>query len=172
MPRLQLLLYSLTLMICSASHAAFKIKPGLWEVQTSTLVDGKNVNSSQTLNESLQKMSPAQRKQMEKMMSGKGMNFTENGVRVCHTETSMDENLIKDPQNNCEIKDRKNLADGIKFDIHCKNGKGTAEYRRTSDTAYKGFNEFQTSNGKSRTDFTGKFVSADCGAVKPLQQVQ
>ena len=172
MPRPQVLLFSVTLIICSVSHAAFKLKPGLWEVQTSTSVDGKNVNASQKMGEMMKGMAPAQRKQMEKMMGAKGVQLTENGVKVCHSEASMDENQINDPQNNCEIKDRKNLADGIKFDIHCKNGNGTAEYHRTSDTSYKGFNEFQTAKGKSRTNFTGKFVSADCGDVKPLQQVK
>ena len=172
MPRLQFLLFSLTLIVCSVSHAAFKIKPGLWEVQTATSVNGKTINASQKMNETLKAMSPVQRKQMEKMMGAKGINFSENGVKVCHSEASMDENLIKDPQHNCEIKDRKNLADGIKFDIHCKNGSGKAEYHRTSDTSYKGFNEFQTEKGKSRTEFTGKFVSKDCGDVKPLQMVK
>lgn len=154
------------------ANAAFKIKPGLWELRTTTAVKGKSISTSGQLSKTMKNLSPSQRKQMEKMMGAKGVSLGENGVKLCHSEATMDENLIKDPQHNCEVKDRKNLADGIKFDIHCKNGSGTAEYHKTSDTSYKGFNEFQSEKGKSRTEFTGKFLSTNCGDVKPLQLVK
>lgn len=168
MRSLNSIIFGITISTTSLAQAAFQLKPGLWEVQTTTSVNGKQINAGQKLNESMQKMSPAQRKQMEKMMGSKGLNFGENGVRVCHAKSTIAEKLIQDPKSDCQIKDKKELADGIKFNIQCKNGNGTAEYHRTSDTSYKGFNEFQTPEGKSRTEFTGKFLASDCGDVKPL----
>lgn len=166
------LIFGLTILVSAMAHSAFQLKPGLWEVQTTTSVDGKQINAGQKMNEAMQKMSPAQRKQMEKMMGSKGVGFGENGVKVCHATATVEDSIVNDPKNNCEIKDKKELSDGVKFNIQCKNGSGTAEYHRVSDTSYKGFNEFQTEKGSSRTEFTGKFVSSDCGNVKPLQKVK
>lgn len=155
------------------SQAAFKLKPGLWEVETTTSVNGKTHDSQGQMQEMMKKMTPAQRAQMEKMMGSKGMAFGDKGMKVCHTEKSMsDEALVHDPKNKCKITDKKDLADGVQFNIECDKGSGTAEYHRTSDTAYSGWNEFTTAKGKSRMEFKGKFLSSNCGNVKPLTEVK
>lgn len=164
-----LIIFFISLQVSSISYAAFKIKPGLWEIQSKTSVNGQPVDAAKQMNQALQKMSPAQRQQMESMMGAKGINFGDKGIKVCHTnKVSTEQNLIQKDKSNCKITDKKELSDGIKFNIKCETGSGAAEYHWTSENSYKGWNEFQTKQGKSRTEFSGQFLSADCGSVKPM----
>ncbi|MCM2353772.1 MAG: DUF3617 domain-containing protein [Pseudobdellovibrio sp.] len=168
--------YLITLAIATfalQSQAAFKLKPGLWEVETTTSVNGKTHDSQGQMQEMMKKMTPEQRAQMEKMMGSKGMGFGDKGMKVCHTEKSMsDEALVHDPKSKCKITDKKDLTDGVRFNVQCDKGSGSAEYHRTSDSAYTGWNEFQTAKGKSRMEFKGKFISNNCGNVKPLTEAK
>ena len=153
------------------TQAAFKLQPGLWEVQTKTNINGKSGDHMAKMQEAMKKLSPEQRAQMEKMMGSKGMGFGDKGMKVCHNEiTSSPENMAGDKKSRCTITDKKELADGIRFNFKCDNGSGTAEYHAPSATNYNGWNEIKTTKGQSRIEFTGKFVSKDCGNIKPLQE--
>lgn len=154
------------------AHAAFKLQPGLWEIQTKTNINGKSGDHMAKMQEAMKKLSPEQRAQMEKMMGSKGMGFGDKGMKVCHNEiTSSPENMAGDAKSKCTITDKKDLATGIKFTYKCDNGSGTAEYHTTSATDYNGWNDIKTNKGQSRIEFTGKFLSKDCGNIKPLQAV-
>lgn len=168
----RLIIFFISLQVSSIAYAAFKIKPGLWEIQSKTSVNGQSVDAGKQMNQALKKMSPAQRQQMENMMGAKGINFGDKGIKVCHSEEASTEKNLIQKDDNCKITDKKELSDGIKFNIKCETGSGSAEYHLTSENSYKGWNEFQTKQGKSRTEFLGQFLSADCGAVKPLQMVK
>lgn len=167
-----ILALSLTFLSIQA-QAAFKIKPGLWEIETKTQVNGQTHDMNAKMQEAMKNMKPAQRAQMEKMMGSKGMGFGDKGMKVCHTEKTMsDEALVQDPKNKCKITDKKDLADGVRFNVKCDNGTGTAEYRATSDTTYSGWNEFETAKGKSKIEFKGKFLASNCGNIKPLNEAK
>lgn len=166
--------YLITLVIATfalQAQAAFKLKPGLWEVETKTQINGQNQDMQAKMQEAMKKMSPEQRAQMEKMMGSKGMGFGDKGMKVCHTDKTSDEALMQDKKSNCKITDKKELADGVRFNVKCDKGNGTAEYHATSDNSYTGWNEFETAKGKSRIEFNGKFISSNCGNIKPLNEV-
>ncbi|AZZ36128.1 hypothetical protein CIK05_04745 [Bdellovibrio sp. qaytius] len=155
------------------AHAAFKIKPGLWEIETKINNKGQSEDMGAKMQEAMKKMKPEQRAQMEKMMGSHGMGFGEKGMKVCHTDkTSTAESMVQNPKNKCTVTDKEDLADGVKFKIKCEKGNGAAEYHMTSDTSYSGWNEFETAHGKNKMEFKGKFLSADCGNVKPFSEVK
>lgn len=163
---------SLTLFAIQA-NAAFKIKPGLWEIETKSQINGQSHDMNAKMQEAMKKMKPEQRAQMEKMMGSKGMGFGDKGMKVCYTEKALsDEGLVQDPKNKCKITDKKDLADGIRFNVKCDNGTGTAEYHATSDSRYSGWNEFETAKGKSKIEFKGKFLASNCGNIKPLNEAK
>lgn len=169
---MKLLTAILAIALASTAQAAFKLKPGLWEVESKTSVNGKAADHMAKMQEAMKKMTPEQRAQMEKMMGSKGIGFGDKGMKVCHNErTASPEGLVQDPKSKCTITDKKDLADGIRFNIKCDKGTGIAEYHATSDSSYSGWNEFETAKGKSRIEFTGKFLSKDCGSIKPLREV-
>lgn len=154
------------------ANAAFKIKPGLWEIETKTQMAGQgSQDMSAKMQEAMKKMNPAQRAQMEKMMGQHGVGFGDKGMKVCHSEKTSPETLIQEKNSNCSITDKEDLSDGIKFKFKCEKGSGAAEYRMTSDTTYTGWNEMETARGKNKIEFKGKFLSANCGNIKPLQDV-
>ena len=166
-------LLALTITVLSINaNAAFKIKPGLWEIETKSSVGGQSADMNAKMQEAMKKMSPAQKAQMEKMMGQHGMGFGEKGMKVCHTDKTMSaESLVQDKKSNCTITDKQDLADGIKFNIKCDKGSGMAEYHAPNDSSYSGFNEFETARGKNKIEFKGKFLSANCGNIKPLNEV-
>lgn len=167
--------YFLALTITALSihaNAAFKIKPGLWEVETKSPNGGLGTDMSAKMQQAMKNMSPAQKLEMEKMMGQHGMGFGDKGMKVCHTDKTMSvEALVQDKKSNCTILNKQELSDGIKFDIKCDKGTGTAEYHAKDDSSYTGFNEFVTARGKNRIEFIGKFLSANCGNIKPLNEV-
>ena len=167
-------LITFTVLLLSVQvQAAFKIKPGLWEIETQSKLAGKesqDVNAQ--MQEAMKKMNPAQRAQMEKMMGSHGMGFGNKGMKICHTDKTMSaESMVQDKKDNCTITDKQEFSDGVKFNIKCDKGNGSAEYRATSDSSYTGWNEFETAKGKNKIEFKGKFLSANCGNIKPINEV-
>lgn len=155
------------------AQAAFKIKPGLWEIETKSQLNGaQSQDMTAKMQEAMKKMTPTQRAHMERMMGSHGMGFGDKGMKVCHTDKTMSaEALVQDKKSNCTVTDKQDLSDGVKFNIKCAKGSGSAEYHSTSDTSYSGWNEFETPRGKNKIEFKGKYLSADCGNVKPLNEV-
>jgi hypothetical protein len=129
------------LLFAPKSYAAFKLKPGLWEVQT-------------------------------KPKTKLPMKSANNGMMVCYSEKSFtDEYLTANPKGNrkCTMTEKKDLSDGVQFYVKCDKGtKSVSEYRSGSENTYTGWNEIENANGKERIEFSGKFVSENCGDLKPL----
>lgn len=171
---MKLLTLLLPLALAIPAQAAFQLKAGLWEVESKNSMNGKSVDPQAQLKEMMKSMPAAQRTQMEKMLASKGVGMgSGKGMRICHTDKTMsDESLVSSKEDDCKIKNKKELSDGMRFDIDCKRGSGTAEYHRIDDSNYSGWNEFQTKEGKMRMDFKGKYISKDCGSVKPITQAK
>lgn len=131
----------LTLMLLTPqTHAAFKLKPGLWEVKTK-----------------------------HPKLPLKSAN---NGMMVCYSDKSFTDEYLtaKNPgKSKCTMTEKKDLSDGVQFFVKCDKGtKSISEYRSPNENSYTGFNEIETTNGKHRIEFSGKFVSENCGDLKPL----
>nr|AEP84397.1 hypothetical protein [bacterium enrichment culture clone g13] len=140
----------------------------------------------------LANMPPEQRKQMEAMMAQSGMKVTDDGVsfnnnqveisptgtnaKVCVTQAQIDRGELPDDVKGCESALKKISATQFKSTHVCSgeySGTGESEVTFHSPKHYTGTGKMnQVMNGEKRTmAFTmeGKWLSSDCGDVKPAQ---
>jgi hypothetical protein len=140
----------------------------------------------------LANMSPEQRKQMEAMMAQSGMKLTDDGVsfnnnqveisptgtiaKLCVTQAQIDRGELPDDVQGCESVLKQISATQFKSTHVCSgkySGTGESEVTFQSPKHYTGAGTMnQVTNGVKRTmAFTmeGKWLSSDCGDVKPAQ---
>jgi hypothetical protein len=150
--------------------AAGSMKPGLWEV---------TLQSSAMKN--IPKISPEQVEQMRKM--GVDMAQLQSGAivnKICITKDMAERETL--PQMNhkdsgCEMKNQKRTSDGYTMDLICDGaqmkGKGMSKTVFASDQSFSTTSEFKgTMQGmpvNDRTDTSGKWLSTDCGSVRPIR---
>lgn len=163
---------TLRIFICSAfllgaglSNAAGMMKAGLWEV---------GVSSDATKN------MPKMTKEQMDMMRKNGVNMAADGsilTKQCISkEMAEQEKPTVDEKSGCKLKNYERKGSSFTSETICDNPnmKGTTLAKGTysSDAAYTISSDFKgTAGGKpmtSHTDMTGKWLSADCGSVKPL----
>ncbi len=151
----------------AAAQAQPAIKPGLWEVQ---LKNAEMEAAMKQFQQQLAAMPPAQRAQFEKMMADKGGQMSADGkVRVCHTADTLKRGLMKD-EPGCTTRTQWQAAGGT-FETVCENGrKGRGDFVFSGDT-YRGTIEATDPKAPGkvfRMEQTGRWISADCGQVKPF----
>jgi autotransporter-associated beta strand protein len=166
----------------SPAHAQpQKLRPGLWE---HTVVmksqSGQMEAAMAQMQKSLASLPPEQRKQMEQMMAQQGVSLGPKGnaVRMCITAEQADLDNIP-PQEGCTQNVRRTGPNTVAMTFSCKgsqgapptSGEGTMTFN--GPTAYTGnFKVNSGAGGKSdQIDMaqTGKWLSADCGAIKPVR---
>lgn len=155
------------------------MRPGLWEHSfTIKSQSGKVEKAMADLKTKMAQMSPDQRKMMEEVMAkqGLGLNQQVNSVKVCISKEQAENLEIPQGQNqNCtqEIINRTTKSIKMKFD--CKGlaeTSGEGEFTLTSPTAYTGKSVINTTvdHKADRMDMNqkGKWLSANCGEIKPI----
>ncbi|CAN5372973.1 hypothetical protein BH11PSE11_BH11PSE11_31940 [soil metagenome] len=161
-------LFSLITISFSAS-AADRMKPGLWSMAVKS-----------DAMKSIPKMPPAQMEQMKKM----GINLPEvrdDGamvMKVCMTKemTERDGPPQAGPRDTgCEMKNYTRSGDSYSVDMVCDGpnlkGTGKATGKHASAESFTSTYDFKgTAHGQPTTqhhESTGKWLSDDCGSVKP-----
>lgn len=186
-------LITTTLLTLSALAAlpasAQSIKPGLWQV-TSTTPTGNVGNTRITpehmalAKDLLASMPAEQRKQMESAMANAGagdMQLTDNGVTLkqcISKEQAADYSSLIIREGNCTVQRTPAVAGVAKFDMRCTNpqatGNGTVRFQ--GDTGYAlDMTTTANINGQSMTNkisATGKWLGADCGSIKPVARAK
>ena len=160
---------------CGAS--AQNLKPGLWEV-TNNMKGGGMDNSMAQMQQQMKTMSPEQRKMVEDMMTKQGMKMgtTAGGgmsVRTCMTREMVERQEVPSQQGDCRTTNQQRSGNTMKFAVTCTNPPSTGEGQVTivspeSYTMKMAVNS--QAGGKPHTtnmEATGKWVSADCGGIKP-----
>ncbi|WP_413612248.1 DUF3617 domain-containing protein [Bdellovibrio sp. HCB-110] len=169
------------LVILTLSYAvpslAFDIKPGLWEVQTVVTYDGKQFDPQAEIKKAMAAMSPEQRKQMEALMkkgAGGGSGFgglSENGFRICYTKAMLnDPKKVMESSKKCKMDLKSQTSTKLTGTFNCPDDKtsGTFDWTVKNQNLYEGLMTGKTKDGKtSLVRQNAKFVSADCGSVKP-----
>jgi hypothetical protein len=155
-------------------------KPGLWEINNKMGGSAEMDKAMAQMQQQMAGMPPAQRKQMEDMMAKQGMSMGAGAgggisVKVCMTKEMVERNEMAQPQQgDCKSSASPRTGNTQKISYSCtqppSSGEGQITY--TSNEAYtmkmvttstvKGKPEKMTLEG------TGKWLSADCGAIKPL----
>jgi hypothetical protein len=170
----------LAAMACLPATAQ-SLKPGLWEI--SNKMDNPQVNQAMAqMQQQMAQMPPEQRKQMEAMMAQRGMKMGTGAggvttVQMCMTTEMLardDAMVQQQQQGDCKMTSQSRSGNTMKVAYACSNPPSTIDGEYT----YKGAEGYSskmvvksTQGGKSDTmtiEGTGKWLSADCGNVKPM----
>ena len=125
-------------------------------------------------------MSPEQKKMMQDMMAKQGVSMDAGGgpgvvnVRVCMTKEMAERGDVPAAQGDCKNTLSPRSGNSMKFSFSCANppSSGEGQIVFVSPEAYTTKVTVNTvSQGKPEKismDGAGKWLSADCGAVKPM----
>ena len=168
-----LLSLSLAGMVSAAGAAENNIRPGLWEVTTTSML--------------LALVPQIQPDQMQKLANlakqyGLDMPQIENGVatsKVCITQQMADQKIpsyFHKNQSGCSVKNAVRTENSYKMDLVCTDlqfkGNGRAEGTFTSPESFSGWTTFngtlQNTPVNEHADTNGRWISANCGTVKSL----
>lgn len=162
--------------------AAQTMKPGLWEITNKMGGSGESGAKMAAAMEQMQKqmasMSPEQRKQMEKMMAQQGVNMSAGGgmsTRVCITKEMAARNETPaQTQGDCKQEQMQKSGNTTKFRFTCSKppSSGEGEVTMNSPESYtmkmKMSRDVKGKPEQMTMDAQGRFVSNDCGSVKPI----
>jgi hypothetical protein len=166
-------------LLTTAAQAQSHIRPGLWEESITVKTDNAQSNAAMAqTKEKLATMPPEQRAAMEKMMAGHGMGAggAPTSMRVCITKEQAERDVTPDSNSRCSRTNIVRSGNVIKFDFTCKSARsditGHGVYTQLSDSAFTASSSADVtgpSTMHSQTDIAGKFISSDCGSVKPIE---
>lgn len=173
----QRILASVTLLAASFGASAQTMKPGLWEMDNK-MQGGQMDQSTAQMQQQMAGMPPEQRKMMQDMMAKQGVSMGGAGgmsVKVCMTKEMAERNDIPTQQSgDCKHVSSPRSGNTMKMSFTCTNppssGEGTVAFlspeaftmRMTVKTTVEGKAE------KMNMDGAGKWLSADCGTIKPM----
>ena len=166
--------------MAGGASAQQRMRPGLWEHSVNMKSQSGQMEAAMAeMQKSLASMPPEQRKQMEQMMAQQGVGMGPKGqtVKVCITKEQADLDNIPQ-QEGCTQKVQRVDASTMKVAFSCKGGQGQppssgeGTITMQGPTAYTGQFRFKTQNqGKpEQIDMaqSGKWLSENCGAIKPM----
>ncbi|GAA4427074.1 DUF3617 domain-containing protein [Acidovorax lacteus] len=162
--------------------AQTKLQPGLWEMASQFKTQSGQMEAAMAeMQKSLAAMPPEQRRQMEQMLAQQGVVMGQGGggtqtVRICLSER--DAALDQVPQREgCTQNLTRTGPSSLRMSFQCQkpepmSGEGTITM--DGPKAYTGsYRMKSTVQGKAETmEMTQKarWVSADCGTLKPIQR--
>jgi Protein of unknown function (DUF3617) len=177
--RLSIRLSSLAAALFASVAMAQSTAPGLWAIQHKMGGNPEMEKAMANMQKQLAAMPPAQRKQMEAMMGQSGVSAAPGGgmaLKICITpEMAARSELPSQTEGDCTTTITARSANTLKSTFVCRNPPTSGEgvYTFSGDKAYTAKMVMQTTrNGKPETmtmEGQGKWLSADCGAVKPIQ---
>lgn len=154
-------------------------KPGLWEV-TSKLGGSPEMDKAMAqMQQQLANMPPEQRKQMEAMMGKQGVSMSgaPGGIvaKMCLTKDMVDRSQMPmQTEGDCTSSVTDKTSTGMTLKFTCANppSSGEGQYTFASDSAYTMKMKINTQQqgrpGTTTLESSGKWLSAECGAVKPI----
>ena len=173
------LVCSSLVLLGATSAFAQSTKPGLWEIEARMGGNPQMDQARAQMQQQMANMSPAQRKMMEDMLAQQGVNLSADkgggmAVKVCITpEMAARQELPTQTEGDCKSQITSRTATTMKLSFTCSNppssGEGTYTFR--GDTGYdmamrvKTLHEGKPMN--TTMEGTGRWVSADCGKVRP-----
>lgn len=164
-------------LVATGAHAQ-TLKPGLWEVTNKMhSASGEMEKAQAQMRQQMASMPPEQRKMFEEMMAKQGVKMSPGGmnVRMCLTPDMAKRDEFPAQQGDCKTTLQQRAGNTIKMAYTCANppSSGEGQYTIVSPEAYTMKMVMRsTVKGKSETmnmDAAGKWLSADCGSVKPVR---
>ncbi len=177
--------FFLVLAWCVApSVGAQTLQPGLWEItQKMQSSSGQMEQQMAEMNRQLAAMPPEQRKMMEAMMAQNGVGMASGAggalaIRMCFTKEMVERNELPAQEGDCKTTVSPRTGNTMKMRFVCtkppSNGEGEMTF--VSAQAYTSrMTVNTTANGKAEKvtmNSAGKWLSANCGSVKPIPQTR
>lgn len=182
MNKLHLLLLGASLICGVSGVAAQSIKPGLWEISNKMSSSTGALNKEMAaMQKEMASMPPEQRKLMEEMMAKQGVSMNAGAgsvattIKVCMSKEMVERDEVAGPQEgDCKHSRSPRSGNTMKFSFVCSKPASSGEGQVTfvSPEAYSVKMSINSAAGgkaeKMSVDAAGKFLSSDCGAIKPL----
>jgi len=156
------------------------VKPGLWENTTTSQISGLTMpNMPQLTPDQLAKLPPQARAQMDAMTKGSPQTHTS---KFCMTREELSKPMFNSGDKNCSYKLTSSSPGGQQIHVECTRGNtktaGDLNLERVDSEHLKGDMAMKTTGDSStagsagqnmtiKISFTNKWVSSDCGDVKP-----
>jgi hypothetical protein len=161
------------LLVGADNAITIDVKPGLWETTVKSEMSGVTMQMPQIPEETLAKMPPEQRARVEAMMKGRGMNNT-NTTRSCITREMISQGLAYQNDKSCSYKLTGSSSSRQDIHVECTRGPqqtvGDMAIDRVDAEHTHGSMNMKMSGNTSmsmKMSFDAKFISSDCGDVKP-----
>lgn len=176
--KLQYLVVGTMLIAASFCVSAQTMKPGLWEINNKMQAGGSRGQDMAKAQRSMENMPPEQRRMMEEIMAKQGVSVGRDGpgsigAKVCVTREMAERNEIPSQREGCKQTVSPRSGNTMKISFTCTNPPSSGEGQITfvSPEAYS-MNMTMTTVAegqpqKVNMDATGRWLSADCGAIKP-----
>lgn len=160
--------------------AQTQMLPGLWEHSFTPQAGSPMASAMKSAQEQLAALTPAQRRQMDTLMAGKGVAMGSgpqgNAIRMCLTQAQIDLDEVPQGDRACARQSVQRIGDTMKVRFSCAGSPpvaGEGEITVLSPTAYKGTSILTTTTPAGKTERTqieqsGQWLAKDCGSVKPL----
>lgn len=154
------------------------MKPGLWELNNRVSSSDPQIQSAMSeMQKQVANMSPQQRESLQQLMDRNGVQLQlgdGSTIRssVCMTREIIDRKTFPVQGGECSQNVTPLSGNRFKVAFSCTKprARGEGEIGMDGDTGYRGRVKI-TSDERSGTvdmDVTGRWVGADCGAVKPM----
>ena len=166
-------LCALALIVAAVPASALDMRPGLWEISSDDIqVDGTEMPGMAEMVEQMKALPPEQRKMMEDMLAAQGVELGAAGVHMCLSAAQVkSRELPFQDEPGCRQEVTEQTDSLWQFSFECPDAKGTGETRLISDREVVSVIESQyqtgTQQGSSRMQSRGKWLSDDCGTLKP-----
>jgi hypothetical protein len=152
------------------------VKTGLWETTSKTEITGMPAMAMPQIPEdTLAKMPPEQRARVEAMMKGRGMGGPQtNTTKSCLTKEALERGLNFQNDKQCTTKLTSSSFGKQEIHLECNRNNmqmaGDVVIDRLDSEHLKGSGVIKTVGGMNMTikmSYETKFLSSDCGDVKP-----
>ena len=161
---------------------AQNMKPGLWEVSSTMGGNPRMDDAMAKMQAQLASMPPEQRKMVEDMMAKKGVAMSGGGAagagftaKACITKEMAEKHDVpRQQRGDCTNTAPERTATGMKFTYTCTNPPSSGEGQVTylgNDAYTMKMKITRVTQGQpevTNMDATGKWLSVDCGDVKPI----
>jgi hypothetical protein len=165
--------FGIALALCSSIVIAQQSKPGLWEV-TTRMNDPKMQAQMDAAMKQLESMPAKERKMMEEMMAKQGITMPSGGAigsRFCMTKEMAEKDHVPAPAEGCTQQSQRK-GNQLTITMQCTKPKSDLVMVANfiSDTQYTMTMKGKGPTPDSNVDMSGsgKWLSADCGTIKPM----
>lgn len=171
-------------LFASFGAGAQSMKPGLWEINNKMQMGAAMDREMAQMQQQMAAMPPEQRKMMADMMAKQGVGMGAGAapgttsVRICMTREMAERNDIPAERGDCRNAMSPRSGNIMKFSFRCTNppSSGEGQFTILSPEAYTTKMTVSTTvqgkPEKMNMEGSSKWISADCGAVKPLPATQ